>query len=137
MSLFDNRFASKNAAQARAWAMNSEERARDNSTSQRRHEPAAPKMGICDKCHKEALACGLLLGLDACPVHFEQVAHVVHEAQRTHREEADGIECEERSDDELLRTDVFEQTEDAVDAHAQFDNRLPGELLCVVAARRN
>ena len=55
MSLFDDRFASKNAAQARAWAMNSEERARGNSSSQRRHEPAAPKMGICDKCHKEAL----------------------------------------------------------------------------------
>lgn len=50
MSLFDNRFASKNAAQARAWAADSDERARDD----KRREPPKPKIGICDKCHKEA-----------------------------------------------------------------------------------
>lgn len=56
MSLFDNRFASKNAAQARAWSMNSEERARDDSMAKKKaHEPQPPKMGICDKCHREAL----------------------------------------------------------------------------------
>ena len=38
-----------------------------------------------------------------------------------------------RSDNELLRTDVFQKTEDAVDAHAQFQDGLPRELLCVMA----
>ncbi len=50
MSLFDDHFASKNAASARAWAMDDEKKKKERS-----HEPAAPKMGICDKCHKEAL----------------------------------------------------------------------------------
>lgn len=49
MSLFDNHFAAKNAASARAWAMDKEKKEREN------RQPAAPKMGICDKCHKEAL----------------------------------------------------------------------------------
>lgn len=51
MSLFDDHFASKNAASARAWAMDSDK----NSDKKKRHEAAAPKMGVCDKCHKEAL----------------------------------------------------------------------------------
>ena len=66
-------------------------------------------------------------------MHFEEVANVVHEAQYTHREEAYGIEGEERSDNELLRTDVFQKTENAVDANAKFDDSLPGELLGIVA----
>lgn len=50
MSLFDNHFAAKNAAQGRAWSVDG-----DKTKKEKRHEPAAPKMGICDKCHKEAL----------------------------------------------------------------------------------
>lgn len=51
MSLFDDRFAQKNAAQSRAWSMMKEH---ENKAREPR-QPAAPKMGICDKCHKEAL----------------------------------------------------------------------------------
>ena len=51
MSLFDDRFAQKNAAQSRAWSMMKEQA--DKAREPR--QPAAPKMGICDKCHKEAL----------------------------------------------------------------------------------
>lgn len=51
MSLFDNHFASKNAASARAWAMDDDK----NRKEKTRREPAAPKMGVCDKCHREAL----------------------------------------------------------------------------------
>lgn len=50
MSLFDDHFASKNAASARAWAMDDEKKKKEKA-----HEPAAPKMGVCDKCHREAL----------------------------------------------------------------------------------
>ncbi|MCQ2054511.1 MAG: hypothetical protein MJY82_04370 [Fibrobacter sp.] len=50
MSLFDNHFASKNAASARAWAMDDEKKKKERQP----HEPAAPKMGVCDRCHKEA-----------------------------------------------------------------------------------
>ena len=50
MSLFDDHFAAKNAASARAWAMDEEEKKKKE-----KREPAPPKMGICDKCHKEAL----------------------------------------------------------------------------------
>lgn len=50
MSLFDNHFASKNAASARAWAMDDEK-----NKKEKRKEPAAPKMGVCDKCGKEAM----------------------------------------------------------------------------------
>ena len=66
-------------------------------------------------------------------MHFEDVSDVVHEAQDAHREEAHRVEGEERSDNELLGTDVFQKTEDAVDTNAKFDNGLPGELLGVVA----
>lgn len=51
MGIFDNRFASKNAAQARAWAMDTGDKIHERT----RHEPQPPKMGICDKCHREAL----------------------------------------------------------------------------------
>ena len=49
MSLFDDHFAAKNAASARAWAMDEEKKKRD------KREPLPPKMGVCDKCHREAL----------------------------------------------------------------------------------
>lgn len=52
MGLFDNRFASKNAAMSRAFSIDSEKDKQKRNTAR---EPAAPKMGICDKCHKEAL----------------------------------------------------------------------------------
>ena len=52
MGLFDNRFASKNAAMSRAFSIDSE---KDKQKRNSPREPAAPKMGICDKCHKEAL----------------------------------------------------------------------------------
>ena len=52
MSLFDDHFASKNAASARAWAMDDD---KNGLKKEKRHEPAAPKMGVCDKCHREAL----------------------------------------------------------------------------------
>lgn len=66
-------------------------------------------------------------------VHFDDVADVVHEAKHAHREEADGIEGEERSDNELLGANVFQKTEDAVDADTEFDNGLPRELLGIMA----
>jgi len=50
MSLFDNHFAAKNAASARAWGMDE-----NKKKAEKRREPAAPKMGICDKCHEEKL----------------------------------------------------------------------------------
>ena len=49
MSLYDN-YAAKNAASARAIAMTDSKK-----KSRPRTEPAVPKQGICDKCHKEAL----------------------------------------------------------------------------------
>ena len=52
MGLFDNRFASKNAAMSRAFSIDSD---KDRKKRISPREPAAPKMGICDKCHKEAL----------------------------------------------------------------------------------
>lgn len=51
MSLLDDKYALKNAAQSRAWSMTKEH---ENKAREPR-QPAAPKMGICDKCHKEAL----------------------------------------------------------------------------------
>lgn len=65
-------------------------------------------------------------------VHFGQVAEVVHKAQHAYGEEADGIEGEERPDDELLGANVFQKTEDAVHAHDEFHQGHPGELLSVV-----
>ena len=46
MGLFDNRFASKNAAMSRAFSIDSEKDKQKRNTAR---EPAAPKMGICDK----------------------------------------------------------------------------------------
>ena len=50
MSLTDDHFARKIAAQSKAW-----EETNDAPKKERTREPAAPKMGICDKCKKEAL----------------------------------------------------------------------------------
>lgn len=50
MSLFDDHFAAKIAAQSRAWSMDKEE-----TKGKKNREPAAPKEGVCDKCHKETL----------------------------------------------------------------------------------
>lgn len=50
MSLTDDHFARKIAAQSKAW-----EETSDAPKKERSHETAAPKMGICDKCKKEAL----------------------------------------------------------------------------------
>ena len=51
MSLLDDNFARKIAAQKRAWDMTHEQTKKDSGP----RAPSAPKMGICDKCHKEAL----------------------------------------------------------------------------------
>ncbi len=51
MSLTDDHFARKLAAQSRAWDQTSDAPKRDRGP----REPAAPRMGICDKCGKEAL----------------------------------------------------------------------------------
>ena len=51
MSLLDDNFARKIAAQSRAWTMTHDQAKKDRGPRQ----PAEPKMGICDKCHKEAL----------------------------------------------------------------------------------
>ena len=66
-------------------------------------------------------------------MHFDDVADVVHKGEHAHREEANGVEGEERSDNELLRTDVFQETEDAVDSDEEFEHGHPRELLGVVA----
>ena len=66
-------------------------------------------------------------------MHFDDVADVVHKGEHAHREEADRVEGEERSDNELLRTDVFQETEDAVDSDEEFEHGHPRELLGVVA----
>ncbi len=50
MSLTDDHFARKLAAQSKAWESTS-----DAPKKERPHEAFAPKMGICDKCKKEAL----------------------------------------------------------------------------------
>lgn len=50
MSLNDDHFARKLAAQSKAWDATD-----DKSRKERFREPAPPKMGICDKCKKEAL----------------------------------------------------------------------------------
>jgi RNase P subunit RPR2 len=50
MSLTDDHFARKIAAQSKAW-----EETNDAPKKERKREPAEPKMGICDKCKKEAL----------------------------------------------------------------------------------
>ena len=57
----------------------------------------------------------------------------MHKAKHAHREEADCIKGKERSDDVLAGVDVFEQTENAVDANDKFKERHPREFLCVVA----
>ena len=46
MSLLDDGFARKIAAQRRAWDMTTEHGNKDRGPRQ----PAAPKMGVCDKC---------------------------------------------------------------------------------------
>ena len=51
MSLLDDSFARKIAAQKRAWDMTHDQPKKDGGP----RAPSAPKMGICDKCHKEAL----------------------------------------------------------------------------------
>ena len=51
MSLLDDNFARKIAAQSRAWTMTHEQSKKDRGPRQ----PAEPKMGVCDKCHREAL----------------------------------------------------------------------------------
>ena len=51
MSITDYHFARKIAAQSRAWESTSDAPKKENAP----REKAAPKMGICDKCHKEAL----------------------------------------------------------------------------------
>ena len=51
MGLLDDGFARKIAAQRRAWDMTTEH---DNKNREPR-QPAAPKMGVCDKCHKETM----------------------------------------------------------------------------------
>ncbi|MBR4785835.1 MULTISPECIES: hypothetical protein [Fibrobacter] len=49
MSLLDDHFAQKIAAQSRAWNMTHEQGKKDRGSRQ----PAEPKIGICDKCHRE------------------------------------------------------------------------------------
>ena len=66
-------------------------------------------------------------------MHLDDVSDVVHKGKHAHGKETDGIEGEERSDDELLGANVFQKTEDAVNANAKFDDGLPGELLGIVA----
>ena len=51
MSLLDDNFARKIAAQSRAWTMTHEQSKKDRGPRQ----PAEPKMGVCDKCHKETM----------------------------------------------------------------------------------
>lgn len=83
-----------------------------------------------------ALSVSLLFSSFFCGaglVHFDEVADVVHKAKHAHREETDGVKGEERSDNELLRTDVFQKTEDAVDADEELEHGHPWELLGVVA----
>ena len=70
-----------------------------------------------------ALGVSLLFGSLFCGaglMHFDDVADVVHKGEHAHREEANGVKGEERSDNELLRTDVFQETEDAVDSDEEF-----------------
>ena len=50
MSLNDDHFARKLAAQSRAW-----EQTGDEPKKKEPREPAQPKMGICDKCKQEKL----------------------------------------------------------------------------------
>ncbi len=57
----------------------------------------------------------------------------MHKAKHAHREEADCIKGKERSNDVLAGVDVFEQTENAVDADEELDKCHPRELLCVMA----
>ena len=51
MGLLDDGFARKIAAQRRAWDMTKEHETKNRDPRQ----PAAPKMGVCDKCHKETM----------------------------------------------------------------------------------
>ena len=64
---------------------------------------------------------------------FEDIADVMHKGEHAHREETDCIKREERSNDVLAGVDVFEQTENAIDANEEFEESHPRELLCVVA----
>ncbi len=57
----------------------------------------------------------------------------MHKGEHAHRKEPDSVKREERSDDVLAGVDVFEQTEDAIDANDEFEERHPRELLCVMA----
>lgn len=51
MSLTDDHFQRKLAAQSRAWDQTSDAPKKERAP----REPAAPKMGICDKCKQEKL----------------------------------------------------------------------------------
>lgn len=51
MSLNDDHFARKLAAQSKAWDQTSDAPKKPRTP----REPAAPKMGICDKCKQEKL----------------------------------------------------------------------------------
>ncbi|MCF0221890.1 MAG: hypothetical protein HUK19_06315 [Fibrobacter sp.] len=51
MSLTDDHFARKIAAQSRAWDQTSDAPKKERGS----REPAEPKMGVCEKCGKETL----------------------------------------------------------------------------------
>lgn len=51
MSLTDDHFQRKLAAQSRAWDSTSDAPKKERAP----REPAAPKMGVCDKCRQEKL----------------------------------------------------------------------------------
>ena len=57
----------------------------------------------------------------------------MHKGEHAHRKEANGVKGEERSDNVLAGVDVFEQTENAVNADEHFNKRHPREFLGVVA----
>ena len=45
------KFSAKNAALSRAWDMTDDKKKQEHHE----HKPAEPRMGICDKCKKEAM----------------------------------------------------------------------------------
>ena len=53
MSLFDDHFASKNAASARAWAMDND---KNGDRKGKRHEPAAVVKYYCEDCAPKSRA---------------------------------------------------------------------------------
>ena len=56
----------------------------------------------------------------------------MHKGEHTNGEESDCIKGKERSDNVLACVDVFEQTEDAINANDEFEECHPRELLCVM-----